>query len=228
MYLYLKVGRSLNSLDFQTGTELVGYVSDFCLICAALSYSRGSDFDVTNAAWSVLLGSVLMFVWTFIWQLGDLKDDLFYTSLRLAPDLVLNTGGFFLLGWVFFIRWGGVAGLLYLCITIFYALLQLPGNLLIGFAPFLKDPQPLVITFSILAAGKVPLAFGYISLLTSSGYSPLKIDEPKYWPTTAVKPPSWMQQVGGWIVSLVSSILIATATHLNCDSIMKIFNLSCK
>jgi hypothetical protein len=109
------------------------------------------------------------------------------------------------LGWVFFVRWGGSAGAIFFCVAAGYGLLQLPAYLSVA------GMQGLDFAFSLLAGGKILIAFGFLSLLCSSSIPEIKIEIPKYWPTKPVPPPRWMLQLVGWgvtaVVGFATSIL---------------------
>jgi hypothetical protein len=119
-----------------------------------------------------------------------------------------------------------VPGVLFLVVALIYAFLQVPANLWASFADDLKKPEELTATFSYLAAGKILLAFGFLSLLCSSSLPNVRMNQPKYWPNKAITPPKWMRQIGGWIVSLIAAILVALFTQLKCGLLKFVF-VSC-
>jgi hypothetical protein len=230
IYFYLRAGQSLQSFAsspaVDIGTDILGNTANLCFLAAAVAYCRGRTFNYIHASGTIILLTVFITIWAFGWNALGRSDDLFVKSIQYAPELVLPTVAFVALGWAFFARWGGVAGVLFFVVALIYALLQVPANLMASFGEFLVKPNTLGVTFSYLAAGKILLAFGFLSLLCSSSLPAVRMNQPKYWPDEAITPAKWMRQVGGWVISLVAAIAVAMATQFKCD-ILKLVSLSC-
>ena len=217
MDIYVKNGRSLDSPEFAIGTDILGNVSNVCFLIAAVAYCRGRDFNVLHAAGAVVLLTMIVMIWAFGWNVLVDQSNLFARTLQYGPEMVLPSVAFVLLGWAFFARWGGIPGAIFLLVSLVYGFLQIPANLVANFGDALRDPSALLATFAYLSAGKILLAFGFLSLLCSSSIPEIAIGDPKYWPDKAVSPPQWFGQVGGWAVSLAASTITALVTQFKCE-----------
>lgn len=228
IHIYIKAGRSLDSTEFNIGSDILGNTANLCFLAAAVAYFRGNAFKHIHAAGTTVLVAVFITIWAFGWNELGAPDNLFAKGLQYAPEMVVPTVAFGALGWAFFARWGGLPGLLFLVVAGVYALLQVPANLLANFGPDLKDATALNTTFSYLAAGKVLLAFGFISLLCSSTTRAVRIKEARYWPEPgqSVTPPRWIRQLAGWMVTLSASIIVALVTQFKC-TFFKLIGISC-
>ncbi len=230
VYFYEKAGQGQQSLAssqaVDIGTDILGNTANLCFLATAVAYCRGKTFNYIRVSGAIILITVFITIWAFGWSVLGRPDDLFVKSIQYAPELVLPTVAFTALGWAFFARWGGVAGVLFFVVALVYAILQVPANLMASFGDFLKTPAALEVTFSYLAAGKILLAFGFLSLLCSSSLPAVGMNQPKYWPDEPITPAKWMRQIGGWAVSLVAAIAVAMATQFKC-SILKLISLSC-
>jgi hypothetical protein len=206
---------------------LLDDVSKLSLFAAALAYSRGKQFKLgITIVWLVAL-FLLLSIWELVfWELEELlPNSMLVGSLRLAPDIILSSIVIVLIGWVFFVRWGGLFGWFFLLVTISYALLQFPGILMIGFEHFLtRDfPTDLNIAFSLLAGGKILFSFGFLSLVCESSDPDLEIDQVRTWPKNSVTPPKWMFFIGGWIVSFVTAIAVGVISEKLKDTVSRFF-----
>lgn len=195
---------------------LLDNVSKLCLFGTAIAYSRGNQFNPRTTLAVLIALFVILSLWevVFWWASGARPDDTLVAALRLAPDVMLSGIGIIAVGWVFFVRWGGLFGWFFLVVTIAYSVLQLPATLLLGFDHFLTNASrsDLEIAFSALAGGKVLLAFGFLSLICSSASS-LELDNPRVWPGNPVAPPRWLYHLVGWAGSLATAIIAATVVE---------------
>ena len=195
-----------------TALGLFDNVAKVLLLATAIAYSSGREFNVKKtAAWLGALLIVLM-LWTIV---GDMigrvyPRNIFVAAMQIAPDLVISSIAIVAVGWVFFVRWGGPAGWLFLLTTIAYAILQFPAAFKIGLSAFLRpeDVRNLDVAFSCLAGGKILIAFGFILLIWNPKLRGLDVRAPKRWlPAKSVKMPKRMYQWIGWPLSGAASIV---------------------
>jgi len=140
-----------------------------------------------------------MFLWALFWEIVGHSNNLFWTSLLIAPELAIANIAMVLLGWGFFVRWSGFSTLLFL-LAIIYALLQLPAFLELELDVFLKHDQleTLDISFPLLAACQVMLSYGFLSLIRGSTAAGVEIDKPRYRLDGPRKVAAWVfPSVGG-------------------------------
>src|SRR6185437_16298107 len=65
IYLYLKAGRSLNSPEFDIGSDILANVANLCFFAAAVAYFRGNQFRLLHAAGTIVLVAFLIAIWAF-------------------------------------------------------------------------------------------------------------------------------------------------------------------
>ena len=116
-------------------------LANVSLVIAAVAYGRGKNFDAKKARKWFGWSAIGIALWAFFWELVHHDTSLLYTSLLIAPDVVLSNVAFILLGWVFLSRWSGI-GVAYFIITVLYAVLQFPARLALDLSEFL-DPANL-------------------------------------------------------------------------------------
>jgi hypothetical protein len=185
-------------------------------ITAAFAYSRGRGFRAVVATVSMIILAILVTVDEIILLTWGQAQNILITTLELAPDVVIGSVAGVSLGWVFFVRWGGLAGWLFLLVTVGYALLQLPANIWFSLRHFLSttDARTLEQVFALLAGGKVLVIFGVLLLLCSSSRRTVNIDQPKHWPEHAVPLPAWgsISPLVGWVPALITAVIVAIFT----------------
>ena len=163
--------------------------ANFCLLMAALCYSSGKAYGIWKQRSRIAAFVAGIFVWTICWEVAGHRQSVTLTSLMLAPDVVMANVAFVLLGWSFYVRWKGL-GTIYFLFTIIYALLQLPALISRELGDFF-DPRYAATTdklFFWLAGGKALLAYGFLSLLSSSVCPAIRVDEKKNWPADFERP----------------------------------------
>jgi hypothetical protein len=189
---------------------LLDNVAKLCLFGTAIAYCRGSKFNPEVTLIVLILLLIILSAWEtgFWWASGIRPNSMLLVALRLAPDVMLSGIGIVAIGWVFFVRWGGLFGWFFLLVTIAYSAFQLPATLMLGFDRFLTktDSPDLDISFSALAGGKILLIFGFLSLICSSATG-LELNEPRVWPENSVASPRWMRHLIGWVGSLAIAVI---------------------
>jgi hypothetical protein len=169
--------------------DILGDLAGLCTLATAWAYSRGKDFSAASTLVSLGLAAGFLIIWHLMWR-TIAPPTLFFVLLRQAPGIVLAVVATVALGWVFFVRWGGLVGGIYLLIRVGYGVLQLPANLRAAVGPYFKDGgTSLDISFAWLAGGKVLLAIAFMSLLCRSDLSVIAISEPTYAPQGEVNLP---------------------------------------
>jgi len=206
---------------YHVAEAVVGNLASVCTLSAAIAYARGSAFNLGTAIRWIAVSLLAIFLWATVFE--NVDDSAFSTALKMSPDVIVSAIAGVALGWVFFVRWGGLNGALVLIVSVAYSVLQLPAYLSIGGIGALIPQSNLNLAFPCLAGGKLLLAFGILSLLCGSTAGALAMHEPKYWPTGAVPPPSWMQTFYGWIGSFVSSVAVAISTEPLKAIMLKVF-----
>jgi hypothetical protein len=171
------------------GDDFVGILSDICLLAAACAYTQGREFQLRNALSWIVYSAPAMLLWTIMFELAGHQTSAFATVLELIPALAVSAIAITKLGWAFYARWTGVTGALFLLVCVVYAVLQFPAGLVDAENVILNSDLTLV--WPLLAGGKIPLSFGFLSLLCSSAKPGVNIDVPKYSPTGSVSPLKW-------------------------------------
>jgi hypothetical protein len=190
--------------------SLFSGVGGTSLLMASFAYRRGREFDFRGAIQIVYLVAAGMFCWGVFWELMSHSNNLLWSSIKVAPEVIISAIAMFSLGWVFFVRWSSATVLLYFVVTAVYAILQFPAYLAAELGPFFKDASPLNISFAFLAGGKIVVAYGFISLLLASTPDVFDINEPQHWFGPRVKPPKWIfPRIGGWIGGLIIALVFA-------------------
>jgi len=217
--IYLKT-QSLPHAVVHVPEILVGDLGAISILATAIAYSRGREFDLGATLGWIAKFMAFVFLWAVAFELLGHDRNKFLTVLEVSPDIIAAALGVIALGWVVYVRWGGVIGEGFFLLAIAYALLQVPANLVLsGFAPLAGSG--LELTFPILAGGKILLAFGFLALLCGSTQPELNIDEPKYWPSGAVPVPNWLprmwQVTGGFVTAIVVTVVA--------DSVARMLNL---
>jgi hypothetical protein len=145
-------------------------------------------------------------------------ETLFFVLLREAPGIALSIVSTVALGWVFFVRWGGLVGGVFLLIRFGYGVLQLPATLRIYILPFLKDNGTLDISFEWLAGGKVLLGIAFLSLLCRSDLPGIAIATEQLAPEGEVHLGSRLRKalLFDLAIALVMAIIAAVFTDFTC------------
>jgi hypothetical protein len=166
---------------------------------AAIAYSSGKDFDIRRLTRRAGVAAMAMLLWVVLWEILGHENNLFWTSLLIAPEVAIANIAMVCLGWAFFVRWSGFSTL-YFILAMIYALLQLPALLELELDAFFRPQmlESLNIAFPLLAVCKIGLAYGFLSLLCRSTDAAIKIDQPKCWPSGSRKVADWASpHVGG-------------------------------
>jgi hypothetical protein len=193
--------------------DLIGNAASLSLLIAAVAYCWGEGFRWAKAVQIAFLIVLVMGLWGMAWELLEHRQDFFETLLVHSPGIIIAAIATTALGWAVFARWGGVIGFAFFLLAVAYAILQLPANLLLGLTCFVKaTTADLRLTFSLLAAGKLFLSFGFLALLCNSR-KVKDIDEPQYWPPRhRVPPPIWFY--GSTVSSIIIGVIIHTIANL--------------
>ena len=186
-------------------------IAKVLLLGTAIAYSSGKEFNPKETLVGLSALFIVLTLWIFVcYGLGLLiPKNIFVTTMEVAPDVVISSIAIVAVGWVFFVRWGGASGWLFLLTTIGYAILQFPAAIKIGLSGYLKtDSTPqLDEAFSFLAGGKLLIAFGFILLIWHPKLPKLNVNKTKRWlPTGGVKMPKTMYQWLGWPISALASL----------------------
>jgi hypothetical protein len=199
--------------------EIVGDLASLFTLAAAWAYSRADKFSLQNTL--VKLGIAAGFL--ALWYLGWLMiapESWFFVSLRGAPGIALSIVATVALGWAFFVRWGGLVGGVFLLIRFGYGVLQLPGNLRMDVAPYLKDSGGLDISFAWLAAGKVLLAIAFLALLCRSDSPGIAIATEQLAPLGPVHLEPRLQRnlLLDLVIAIVLAFIAAILTDFTCSN----------
>jgi hypothetical protein len=212
-FIALAYGDPSQSLGILLIWRVIGDIAKLALFLTALAYSRGKELIVLSATIRLLALLFVLVIWEIVCLGIWVKDPtkIFASAMNFAPDIILSSVAFIAIGWVVFIRWGGVVGGIFLYVTFAYAVLQLPAGLSDSFKDYLQPDatSALKLTFSLLAGGKILLAIGFLSVIGYAALPGLDIDEPKTWPTNTVTPPGWVYHTGLWLFGILTSILTA-------------------
>jgi hypothetical protein len=203
------------------GLDTLGDLGSLFTLAAAWAYSRANEFSVTSTLRTLAIAAGLLMIWYLAWR-AMAPPGLFYLLLQEAPGIVLAVLSTVTLGWVFFARWGGWVGGLYLLARVGYGVLQLPANLRVFIGDYLKDGgASLDVSFSWLAGGKVVLAIVFLSLLCRSHQAGIATDEPQYAPEEPVHltEPVWK--------GLLRDLAIAFAMALAVEVIKMLIETGC-
>jgi hypothetical protein len=188
---------------------VLGNIAIACTFAAAMAYLLGRKFPLPAAFIPMLVFILVISVWDIIWWLlVHYRHSTVLQMFALSPHYVLAIAAFLSLGFSFLVPWYGPAGIAFFSLCVGYALLQFPAGLFEDF-PQVFDPNsqsqggthinsPLQFVYLWLAWGKVFVAAGFLSLLCSEpiprdprvAYLKFDIDEPKVWPSGAVRAPS--------------------------------------
>lgn len=201
--------------------DTLGDLGSLCTLAAAWAYSRGRDFSAAGTLLILGLAAGFLIIWYLAWRTiaSGTPETLLFVLLRDAPGIVLAVVSTVALGWVFFVRWGGLVGGIYLLFRVGYGVLQLPANLRIDLRPYLIDGgASLDISFAWLAGGKVLLAIVFLSLLCRSDLPDIAISNPKYAPQEAVHlaEPVRKGLLRDLAIALVMAIIALILTDYTC------------
>jgi len=215
LIFYLMQQTAPNSLH-RVANLTISNLASACTLAAAVAYARGNAFDMRSAALSIGVCGFATFLWAAIFEyVVKQPQNLFFNALESSPQIILSAVARIALGWVFFARWG-LASAAFLLVSAAYAFVELPGYLEevveIKNTPELNLSEELTLAFPLLAGGKILLAFVFVSLLCSSTIPAVDINNPKIWPTGSVTPPFLRNHVSGWVLSVISGVLIAILT----------------
>ena len=193
---------------------MFGFLANLNLLYAGIAYCQGKGFDARRSVRQVGIATVAMLFWVLLWELLGHTQNLFWTSLLIAPEVEIAGVAMVFLGWGFFVRWRGFSTL-YLAVAIAYALLQLPAFLYLELDEYLEPKflKNLEIAFPLLAACQILLAYGFLSLLRRSTAKGVDIDTPRFWPSGPRVDADWVfgGVWGGRTVDIVFGALVAVA-----------------
>jgi hypothetical protein len=163
--------------------DVFGDLGSLCTLGAAWAYSRGTKFSLASTLLTLGLAEGFLVIWYLAWQ-APFTRTLFLDLLQVAPGIALSVVSTVVLGWVFFVRWGGLIGGIYLIIRVGYGLLQLPANLAVDVRTYFKDDAAasLSSSFAWLAGGKVLMAIAFLVLLIRSDLPDIDITEQRTVP----------------------------------------------
>jgi hypothetical protein len=177
---------------------MFSWLANLSLLMAAICYARGSQVEVRKLLARAGKATVAILLWVITWETVGHANNLFWTSLLMAPELAIANIAMLFLGWAFFVRWSGFSSI-YLGLAVIYTLLQLPAYLELELDTFFdrRVLETLQIAFPLLAACQVMLAYGFLSLLRRSTME-VEIDQPRYWLGGSRKAANWVSpHVGG-------------------------------
>lgn len=159
-----------------------GWVANLSFFLAAISYAAGKQLDLRRLLRIALITTAAMALWALFWEIQGHNDNLFWTSLLIAPELAIATVAMVLLGWSFFVRWSGLFPTLYFAVTLIYALFQFPAFIELELDHFIarEHLNTLSVSFPLLATFQVLLSYGFLSLLRSSTACDVNMDETRY------------------------------------------------
>jgi hypothetical protein len=207
-----------DALLVRASFDTLGDLGSLCTLAAAWAYSRGKDFSAANTLLTLGLAAGFLIIWYLAWR-TIAPGPLLFVLLQEAPGIVLAVVSTVALGWVFFVRWGGLVGGIYLLFRVGYGVLQLPANLRTYLGPYLKDGgASLEISFAWLAGGKVLLAAVFLSLLCRSGLPDIAISKPKYAPQEAIHLAESVRKglLRDLAIALVMAIIAAMLISYSC------------
>lgn len=192
--------------------SVLSNVSNLCLLTTAIAYSGAKQFKLRQALNWFVPAVLFILLWASVWELVDHRATPLFTSLMIAPDIVIANVSMVALGWVFFARWKGSS--IFFIVTVIYALLQLPARIGLEMRQFLTADYACSLDFAfyLLAAGKLAIAYWFLALLCRSTSE--SFHEPKYWPL-GERPhahlflPFVAQHQLGWLIQGVVHLAIA-------------------
>ena len=202
----------LLGLPFILGSDPSARVSNFlhiffnnagslCAFLSAAIYAQGKQFDIKNGILASLVSLVVFFVWAVAGAFA--AGNTYLTLMAFAPVTLLSVAASVSLGWAFFARWHGIDGLIFLLITIVFALIEMAGFLMFALG---SNPAQSEIATALVLIPRVLLAFAFISLACSSDNRAVEIDERRYWPKAAVIPRYRLTSLRGLISALAAPL----------------------
>lgn len=215
--LYHFISNKIFSVSDNYGVILIFFnIGSMAIFGSAIAYARGEKLIFRDFSWLIGLLIFMMF-----WNLVSQRFATGFLSMiiTIAPSVILSSMSLIFFGWVFFVRWGGVLGILYFLCLVLYSILQFPAYMAIFLKPYFVSTQDIEIIYALLAGMKIPLILGFMVFLLNSSLPNVRILEQRLLPSTAVHV-SLTVPINKTIYWILGAIVTAAITALT-DPIWK-------
>jgi hypothetical protein len=210
--LYHFISDGVFSISHNYGVILIFFnIGSVAIFGSAIAYARGNQL-IVKKDFNWLIGLlVFMMFWNLVSQ--RFATGFLSMTITIAPSVILSSTSLIFFGWVFFVRWGGVLGILYLLCVALYSILQFPAYMAIFLKPYFVSLQDIEVVYSLLAGMKIPLISGFMVFLLNSLLPSVKIHEERFLPATPVSLPASMHKAIYWILGAIVTAAITVLTN---------------